>query len=48
MHVLNVFAEAQPSVYRTRTGARNFQVFTGVKLNSHRDATPEAALQEPM
>jgi hypothetical protein len=31
-YVLNVYAEAQPSVYRIGVGAPNFQVFTGVKL----------------
>jgi hypothetical protein len=31
-YVLNVYAEAQPSVYRSGVGAPNFQVFTGIKL----------------
>jgi hypothetical protein len=31
-YVLNVYAEAQPSVYRTGVGAPNFQLFTGIKL----------------
>jgi hypothetical protein len=31
-YVLNVYAEAQPSVYRAGTGAPNFQAFIGVKL----------------
>jgi hypothetical protein len=31
-YVLNVFAEAQPSIYRAGKGAPNFQVFTGIKL----------------
>jgi hypothetical protein len=29
---LNIFAEAQPAVYRAGKGAPNFQVFTGIKL----------------
>ena len=31
-YVLNVYAEAQPSVYRSGVGAPKFQVFTGIKL----------------
>ena len=31
-YVLNVYAEAQPSVYRAGVGAPNFQAFTGIKL----------------
>jgi hypothetical protein len=31
-YVLNVYAEAQPSVYREGLGAPNFQAFTGIKL----------------
>jgi hypothetical protein len=31
-YTLNVYAEAQPSVYRSGTGAPNFQLFTGIKL----------------
>jgi hypothetical protein len=31
-YVLNVYAEAQPSVYHSGLGAPKFQVFTGVKL----------------
>jgi hypothetical protein len=31
-YVLNVYAEAQPSVYRAGVGAPNFQLFTGIKL----------------
>ncbi len=31
-YTLNLYAEAQPSVYRSGTGAPNFQVFTGIKL----------------
>jgi hypothetical protein len=29
-HTLNVYAGAQPSVYRSGTGAPNFQVYTGI------------------
>jgi hypothetical protein len=31
-YVLNVYAEAQPSIYRAGVGAPNFQAFTGIKL----------------
>jgi hypothetical protein len=31
-YVLNVYAEAQPTVYRAGVGAPNFQAFTGIKL----------------
>ncbi len=31
-YTLNVYAEAQPSVFRSGTGAANFQIFTGIKL----------------
>jgi hypothetical protein len=31
-YVLNLYAEAQPSAYRSGIGAPNFQVFTGIKL----------------
>jgi hypothetical protein len=31
-YVLNVYAEAQPSVYRAGVGVPNFQAFTGIKL----------------
>jgi hypothetical protein len=31
-YVLNVYAEAQPSVYRTGRGAPNFQFYTGVQI----------------
>jgi hypothetical protein len=31
-YTLNLYAEAQPSVYRSGTGAPNFQLFTGIKL----------------
>jgi hypothetical protein len=31
-YTLNVYAEAQPSVYRTGRGAPNFQIFTGIKI----------------
>jgi hypothetical protein len=31
-YVLNIFAEAQPSVYRAGKGAPNFPVFTGIKI----------------
>jgi hypothetical protein len=31
-YTLNVYAEAQPSVYRSGTGAPNFQVYTGIKI----------------
>lgn len=31
-YTLNLYAEAQPSVYRSGTGAPNFEVFTGIKL----------------
>jgi hypothetical protein len=31
-YTLNVYAEAQPSVYRSGTGTPNFQLFTGIKL----------------
>jgi hypothetical protein len=31
-YALNLYAEAQPSFYRTGVGAPNFQVFTGIKL----------------
>jgi hypothetical protein len=38
-YVLNVYAEAQPSVYRVGVGAPNFQVFTGVKLQFPAEVT---------
>src|SRR5580693_3896746 len=31
-HTLNVYAEAQPSLYRSGVGAPNYQVFTGISL----------------
>jgi hypothetical protein len=31
-YTLNGYVEAQPSVYRSGTGAPNFQIFTGIKL----------------
>jgi hypothetical protein len=31
-YTLNVYAEAQPSVYRSGTGAPNFQVYAGIKI----------------
>ncbi len=31
-HVLNIYVEAQPSVYRSGLGAPKLQIFTGVKL----------------
>jgi hypothetical protein len=31
-YTLNLYAEAQPSAYRSGTGAPNFQLFTGIKL----------------
>src|ERR1700721_3115394 len=31
-HTLNVYAEAQPSLYRSGVGASNYQVFTGISL----------------
>jgi hypothetical protein len=31
-YTLNVYAEAQPSAHRSGTGAPNFQVYTGIKL----------------
>jgi hypothetical protein len=31
-YTLNAYVEAQPSVYRSGTGAPNFQIFTGIQL----------------
>ena len=31
-YVLNVYAEAQPSLYRSGVGAPNYQIFTGIAL----------------
>jgi hypothetical protein len=31
-YVMNVYAEAQPSVYRAGAGAPNFQVYTGIQI----------------
>ncbi len=31
-YTLNLYAEGQPSFYRTGVGAPNYQVFTGVTL----------------
>ena len=31
-YTLNIYAEAQPSLYRSGVGAPNYQIFTGIAL----------------
>jgi hypothetical protein len=46
-YTLNLYAEAQPSVYRSGTGAPNFQVFTGIKLQFPPSVTSNWKLYSP-
>jgi hypothetical protein len=46
-YTLNLYAEAQPSVYRSGTGAPNFQVFTGIKLQFPPSVTSTWKLYSP-
>jgi hypothetical protein len=46
-YTLNLYAEAQPSVYRSGTGAPNFQVFTGIKLQFPPSITSSWKLYSP-
>jgi hypothetical protein len=46
-YALNLYAEAQPSVYRSGTGAPNFQVFTGIKLQFPPSVTSSWKLYSP-
>jgi hypothetical protein len=46
-YTLNLYAEAQPSVYRSGTGAPNFQVFTGIKLQFPPSVTSSWKLYSP-
>jgi hypothetical protein len=32
--MLNMYADAQPSLYRSGAGAPNYQIFTGIALQS--------------
>jgi hypothetical protein len=46
-YTLNLYAEAQPSVYRSGTGAPNFQLFTGIKLQFPPSITSSWKLYSP-
>jgi hypothetical protein len=46
-YTLNVYAEAQPSVYRSGTGAPNFQIFTGIHLQFPPGVTSNWKLYSP-
>jgi hypothetical protein len=46
-YTLNLYAEVQPSVYRSGTGASNFQVFTGIKLQFPPSVTSSWKLYSP-
>jgi hypothetical protein len=46
-YTLNLYVEAQPSVYRSGTGAPNFQVFTGIKLQFPPSVTSNWKLYSP-
>src|SRR6201997_3484862 len=46
-YTLNLYAEAQPSVYRSGTSAPNFQVFTGIKLQFPPSVTSNWKLYSP-